>query len=167
MTPDQLRAARVLLGWSQMQLGLRSNTSAYLVKKLEMTGQVAGVRGRSDLTDILATIRATLEAAGVKFTDGKALVNASAETVPMTPDQVKAARRLLGWSRTQLGIRSGTSVHGVRTFEWTGQVAKLHGRRTEQVDTIAAIRAALEAAGIKVTGGGAPVLRLKEAAGPE
>ena len=67
MTPDQLKAARALLGWSQLQLGLRSNTSTYVTKKFELTGQVASVRGRSDLTDPLATVRATLEAAGIEF----------------------------------------------------------------------------------------------------
>ena len=147
--PDQLRAARALLGWSQTQLGLRSNTSAYVVKKFELTGKVASVHGRPDLTDPLSVIRATLEAAGVRFANGGAFGGAAAETIPVTPGQVKAARKLLGWSRTQLGVRSGTSVHVVQTFERTGYVAKLHGRRTEQVDTVAAIRAALEAAGIE------------------
>ncbi len=33
MTPYQLRAARASLGWSQMQLGLRSNTSEHVVRK--------------------------------------------------------------------------------------------------------------------------------------
>ncbi len=67
MTSDQLRAARALLGWSQMQLGLRSNTSTYVVRKFELTGQIANVRRRPDLTDPLTTVRATLEAAGIEF----------------------------------------------------------------------------------------------------
>ena len=149
LTPDQLRAARALLGWSQTQLGLRSDTSKYVVKKFELTGQAAKVHGRPDLTDPLATIRATLEAAGVEFTNGEVSGVTAAETVPITPCQVKAARKLLGWNRTQLGVRSDTSIHVVQTFERTGQVAKLHGRRAEQVDTVAAIRATLEAAGIE------------------
>jgi hypothetical protein len=134
-----------------MQLGLRSNTSQYLVKKFELTGQVASVHGRFDLTDPLAVIRATLEAAGVEFANGKVLGGTAAEPAPVTPGQVQVARKLLGWSRTQLGVRSGTSIHVVQTFERTGQVAKLHGRRAEQVDTVAAIRATLEAAGIEFT----------------
>lgn len=169
ITPDQLRTARGLLGWSQTQLGLRSNTSAYVVKKFEMTGKVAGVHGRSDLTDPLATIRATLEAAGVEFTNGEALGKAAVEATPISPGQVKAARKLLGWSRTQLGVCSGTSVHAVQAFERTGQVAHLYGRRMEQVDTIAAIRAALEAAGIEFSSrrvpgvrGRTPSLRLRK-----
>ncbi len=157
--PDQLRAARALLGWSQARLGLRSDTSAYVVKKFELTGQAAKVHGRPDLTDPLATIRATLEAAGVEFTNGEVSGVAAAETTPITPGQVTAARKLLGWSRTQLGVRSGTSIHVVQTFERTGHVAKLHGRRAEQVDTVAAIRAALEAAGIDFSNWQMPGMR--------
>ncbi len=169
MTPDQLRAARALVGWSQTQLGLRSNTSQYVVKKFELTGQVASVHGRSDLTDPLATIRATLEAAGVEFANGEVSGATAAETVPITPGQVKVARKLLGWSRTQLGVRSGTSIHVVQAYERTGQVAKLYGRRLEQVDTVAAIRATLETAGVEFTNrrvpgvrGRTPSVRLRE-----
>ena len=163
MTPDQLRAARALLGWSQARLGLRSNTSAYVVKKFELTGQVASVYRRPDLTNPLAAIRATLEAAGVEFTNGEALgvaaAAAAAEPVPITPGQVKFARRLLGWSKTQLGVRSGTSLHVVQTFERTGQVAKLYGRPRGQVDTVATIRATLEAAGIEFSNRRVPGVR--------
>ncbi len=77
----------------------------------------------------------------------------------MTPDQVKAARALLGWSMSRLGMRSGTSVHTVRSFEQTGRVASMYGR-TDQVDTVAAIRDTLEAAGIEFipeNGGGVGV----------
>ncbi len=70
MTPDQLRAARALLGWSQMQLGLRSDTSIHVVRTFEQTGRVMTVQRRPDLTDPLAAIRAALEAAGVEFTNG-------------------------------------------------------------------------------------------------
>ena len=162
MTPGQLKAARALLGWSQRQLGLRSNTSAYLVRKFELTGQVARVHGRPDSIDLLATIRATLELAGVKFANGEALGGVAVEPAPMTPSQVKAARKLLGWSRVQLGVRSDTSVHVVQTFERTGHVAKRHGRRAEQVDTVAAIRATLEVAGVEFTDGQVPGARLRK-----
>jgi transcriptional regulator with XRE-family HTH domain len=84
----------------------------------------------------------------------------------VTPDQMKAARKLLGWNQIQLGVYSGTSIHMVRMFERMGHVAKLYGR-TEQVDTIAVIRAALEAAGIEFTTGRMPGARLREPAGIE
>ncbi len=79
----------------------------------------------------------------------------------MTPDQVKTARKLLGWNQIQLGVHSGTSIHMVRMFERMGHVAKLYGR-TEQVDTVAAIRATLEAAGVEFTNGDAPSVRLRK-----
>ena len=79
----------------------------------------------------------------------------------MTPGQVTDARKLLGWSRVKLGFLSDTSIHVVQTFERTGQAAKLYGR-TEQVDTVAAIRATLEAAGIEFTNGRVPGVRLRK-----
>ncbi len=72
MTPDQVKAARALLGWSKLQLGLRSDTSLYVVKTFEQTGRVALVHRRPDLTNPLTAVRATLEAAGVEFTNGDA-----------------------------------------------------------------------------------------------
>ena len=162
MTPEQLRAARALLGWSAVRLGLRSDTSAYLVKKFELTGQVAGVYGRSDLIDPLAAIRATLEAAGIEFTNGGVSGVVAEETTPITPGQVKFARKLLRWSQPQLGVDSGTSFHVVQTFERTGQVAKLYRRPRGRVDTVAAIRASLEAAGIEFTDGHTPGVRLRK-----
>ncbi len=159
MTPDQLRAARALLGWSRVRLGLRSNTSAHLVKKFELTGQVASVYGRPELTDPLGAIRATLEAAGIDFTNGMASGGAAARPTRMTPSQVRAARKLLRWSRTQLGVRSGTSFHVVQTFERTGEVAKLYGQPRGQLDTVATIRATLEAAGIEFLNQRVPDMR--------
>ena len=167
MTPDQLRAARALLGWSQGRLGFRSNTSAYVVKKFELTGQVAKVHGRPDLADPLGAIRATLESVGIEFTNGEASGIAAVETTLMTPGQVKFARKLLGWSQKQLGVSSGTSLHVVQTFERTGQVAKLYGRPRGQVDTVAALRATLEAAGVEFTDGDAPGVRLQKPASAE
>jgi len=80
----------------------------------------------------------------------------------VTPDQVKAARLLLGWSMSRLGMRSGTSVHSVRMFEWSGKAAKLYGR-TDQVDAVAVIRATLEVAGIEFIdqNGSGPGVRLR------
>ena len=66
----------------------------------------------------------------------------------MTPDQMKVARKLLGWSMSRLGMRSGTSVHTVRSFEQTGRIASMYCR-TDQVDAVAAIRDTLETAGVE------------------
>ena len=63
----------------------------------------------------------------------------------------------------QLGIRSVTSAYMVKTFEDTGRVAPLYVR-TEQIDGLAAIRAALEAAGVEFTNGDEPGVKLRKQA---
>ena len=70
ITPQQMRAARSLLGWSRERLAARSDTAAPFVSIYENDGRVANLRSREPLFDGLATIRATLEAAGVTFTNG-------------------------------------------------------------------------------------------------
>lgn len=80
----------------------------------------------------------------------------------MTPDQVKAARALLGWSKLQLGLRSDTSMHVVTTFEQTGRVALVH-RRPDLTNPLTAVRAALEAAGVEFTNGDEPGVKLWKA----
>ena len=76
---------------------------------------------------------------------------------------MKAARKLLGWSRVKLGALSNTSVTMVRVFEQSGRVVSLNDRiRTVSVDALAAIRATLEAADIEFTNGDAPGVRLRK-----
>ncbi len=72
MTPDQVKAARVLLGWSMAKLGIRSGTTTNMVKTFERTGRVTPLRGQGEGFDAVAAVRATLEEAGVEFTDGAA-----------------------------------------------------------------------------------------------
>jgi len=70
---------------------------------------------------------------------------------------VKAARALLRWSQSDLAAKSAVSLPTVKRLE--SQSGDLGGR----AETIAAIRAALEAAGVEFiaeNGGGAGV-RLK------
>ncbi len=54
----------------------------------------------------------------------------------------------------------------VATFEQTGRVALLNNRK-EQVDGLAAMRTALEAAGVEFTSGEVPGLRLRKPVGTE
>lgn len=82
------------------------------------------------------------------------------ETVrlPITAPQSRAARGLLDWSQSTLASRSNLSESTVRDFE--------KGRRTPTVNNLAAIRAALESAGVifvDENGEGAGV-RLRKAA---
>lgn len=58
----------------------------------------------------------------------------------LTPEQSRAARGLVDWSQTELGTRSNLSESTVRDFE--------KGRRVPSQNNIAAIRAALETAGV-------------------
>jgi transcriptional regulator with XRE-family HTH domain len=58
----------------------------------------------------------------------------------ITPKQSRAARGLLDWSQTQLAVDSNLSESTIRDFE--------KGRRVPSINNLAAIRAALEAAGV-------------------
>lgn len=72
----------------------------------------------------------------------------------MTPAQVKAARKLLGWTRNQLSGASGVPDEAIAVFE-RGAVSK-----SMTPKRLAAVRATLEAAGIVFTDGDAPGVRL-------
>ena len=71
----------------------------------------------------------------------------------MNPDQSRAARGLLDWSQAELAARSNLSESTVRDFE--------KGRRVPSINNLAAIRRALEAAGVEFIEGDQPGLRLK------
>lgn len=75
----------------------------------------------------------------------------------MTSAQVRAARGLLDWTVRDLAERSGVHRNTITNFET--------GRYAGSADAVAAIRAALEAAGVEFiaeNGGGAGV-RLRKA----
>jgi transcriptional regulator with XRE-family HTH domain len=71
----------------------------------------------------------------------------------MNPDQSRAARGLLDWSQAELAARSNLSESTVRDFE--------KGRRVPSINNLAAIRRALEAAGVEFIDGDQPGVRLK------
>ena len=76
----------------------------------------------------------------------------------ITPAQSRAARGLLDWSQSELGNRSNLSESTIRDFE--------KGRRTPSPNNLAAIRAALEAAGVIFVeeNGEGPGVRLRKSA---
>ncbi len=81
----------------------------------------------------------------------------------MAPDQLKAARALLGWSFDRVAARSGTSAQLVRAFEKTGRIVPMNiPGRPVPIDALAAIRDTLEAAGIEFTNGDAPGVRMRK-----
>lgn len=66
----------------------------------------------------------------------------------MTPEQCRAARKLLGWSQERLGHSAGLSQSAVVRFEGGGYVPGNGGADR--------LRAALEAAGVKLMSPDAP-----------
>jgi transcriptional regulator with XRE-family HTH domain len=70
----------------------------------------------------------------------------------MTPDQSRAARGLLDWSQAELAARSNLSESTIRDFE--------KGRRVPSINNLAAVRRALEAAGVEFIDGNQPGVRL-------
>lgn len=78
-TPEQIRAARALLGWSQPQVAKDAGVSAMTVKRAEGSGKPPAS------ADAVAAIRAALEVAGVEFiaeNGGGAGVRLRERTVP-------------------------------------------------------------------------------------
>lgn len=70
------------------------------------------------------------------------------------PEQVRAARGLLDWSRDQLSDAAGVPVRTLDRYE--------KGEGVPRSGTVAAIRAALEAAGVTFTNGGEPGVKLRK-----
>ena len=83
------------------------------------------------------------------------------QKMSMTPSQSRAARGLLDWSQQELAGRSNLSESTIRDFE--------KGRRVPSINNLAAMRTALESAGVEFipeNGGGAGVrLRIARADG--
>ena len=77
----------------------------------------------------------------------------------ITPEQSRAARGLLDWSQTQLGSASHLSESTIRDFE--------KGRRIPSINNLAAIRTALEQAGVVFIdqNGNGPGVRLRDRQG--
>jgi transcriptional regulator with XRE-family HTH domain len=74
----------------------------------------------------------------------------------ITPAQSRAGRGLLDWSQTELGKRSNLSESTIRDFE--------KGRRVPTINNLAAIRTALESAGVifVAESGEGPGVRLRK-----
>ena len=77
----------------------------------------------------------------------------------ITPKQIKMARASLGWSPRELAKAARLAVSTVADFE--------RGARTPYPNNLAALRAALEGAGVIFVpeNGGGPGVRLKKQAG--
>ena len=72
----------------------------------------------------------------------------------MSPDQCRAARAFLAWSQQELARRAKVGLSTLRDFE---------ARRRKPIpNNLAAIKTALEAAGIEFTNGDVPGVRLRK-----
>jgi transcriptional regulator with XRE-family HTH domain len=79
----------------------------------------------------------------------------SQTTKSITIEQFRAARALVGWSRSDLARRAGLSLPTVQRAESDGMAPVSEDARQK-------LRAALEAAGVEFTNGNAPGVRLKK-----
>jgi predicted transcriptional regulator len=77
------------------------------------------------------------------------------DSLAITSELIRAARALLRWNQGDLARRSGVSVPTIKRLEATP------GILAAQSSTVAALRRALESAGIEFTNGGGPGVRLK------
>jgi ribosome-binding protein aMBF1 (putative translation factor) len=79
----------------------------------------------------------------------------------ITPQQMRAARELLGWSRERLAAWGETTLSFILTYETEGRVM-VTPSRDKDYDAMVAIRTALESAGIDFIGGNRVRLRKVE-----
>jgi len=74
--------------------------------------------------------------------------------MPITADQCRAARAIVNMDQNALAAAASVSRGVIIDFET--------GKRTPGTNNLAAIRRALEAAGVEFTNGGQPGVRLKK-----
>jgi hypothetical protein len=79
----------------------------------------------------------------------------STKIVEMTSAQCRAARALIDYNQADLASQASLGLSTVVDFE--------RSRRAVSIDAVAAIRSALEAAGVEFTNGDQPGVRLKKA----
>jgi transcriptional regulator with XRE-family HTH domain len=147
ITGEQVRAARKLLGWSQVRLAGQSGVKNSAISKFEM-----GARQLSEPK--VATIGQVLVAAGIEFTndDGPGVKLRKGRKM-ITGERVKAARKLLGWSQLALALEAGVTQGTVANFET--------GKKHPSVLSVSTVQAALESAGVEFTYGAEPGVKLK------
>ena len=154
MTGDQVREARRLLGWSQGRLAARAKVSQTIISGYERKGYCP--LARQDGPDRVAAIRAVFEAAGVEITNedppsvrmekSRAAASSQVRDECLTGTQVRQARELLGISQEYLTRLSGVPANVIGRFERRGHMSPAMYKPGNR---IAAVRAALEAAGIE------------------
>ena len=72
MNGQQCKAARALLGWSRIRLAGLCNVTSYTVTNFEKTDRVTGRFNDMTREEVYTALEATLQNAGVEFTNGDA-----------------------------------------------------------------------------------------------
>lgn len=159
ISPAQCRAARGLLNLSQLEVAILAHVSDGTVSQFEQHGKAVGYNN-------LQAIRTVLEAAGIEFVPDNgggpgarlrvAPETEAADEATISPEQCRAARTVLNLSQTNLARAAGIGRSTVADYE--------RGVRTPNPANLAALRDALEAAGIAFIdlNGGGPGVRLRE-----
>jgi transcriptional regulator with XRE-family HTH domain len=184
---SQLRAARGLLGWSQKDLATAAQVGRATIADFEVGKREPYARTLADLRRALEEAGVEFTNGGepgVKLRKSAVAApmvpehptHAEADPVPqardpqvtirkkpgisnISPEQVKAARELLGWSQGELAAKLGVSETAVSLFE-------REKRRLLALD-VSAVRNALEAAGVEFTNGAEPGAKLAPDATPK
>jgi transcriptional regulator with XRE-family HTH domain len=74
------------------------------------------------------------------------------------PEQVRAARALLGWSQAALAVKAGISTTALNNIE--------NGKADPKLSTLLALRRVVDAAGVEVRSDGSVRLRDRVVTGP-
>jgi predicted nucleotidyltransferase/DNA-binding XRE family transcriptional regulator len=111
LTPETCRASRALLGWSQQDLAQRAGVARLTVADFE--------RGlRKPMATTLASLRAALEAAGIRFVSGGAVLQSKAGA------DAGGDRRLASILRALQGDSKKLRRLGVRHLSLFGSTAR-------------------------------------------
>lgn len=126
ITPEQIRAARALLNWSQAQLAEVSQIASQSIKNIE--------RGVTDprLSTAMA-IKTTLEKAGVQFLDPHDAATGPGVALKASESAADLTHRI-DTIEDNLAETKGTPAGGMRTLERAHKreaVKKLKNRRTK------------------------------------
>ena len=183
---SQLRAARGLLGWSQKDLASAAQVGRATIADFEVGKRAPYPRTLGDLQRALeaagvqftnggepgvkmkrpaleatpaAAEHASVEAPAPAAREPQVTLRKKSSLASISPEQVKAARELLGWSHAELAAKLGVSETAVTLFE-------REKRRLLALD-VSAVRNALEAAGVEFSAGAEPSVRLALAAAPK
>lgn len=159
ITREQCRAARALLGLTQLEVAESAHVATTTIADFEQGARVPTYNN-------LQAIRAALEAAGVVFIDANgggpgvqlrvAPKTDSVEEPAISPEQCRAARAVLDLTQTDLAKAAGLGRSTVADYERVD--------RMPSPASLSALRDALEAAGVAFIdpNGGGPGLRLRK-----